>query len=404
MRISNERLRPYPFCLGHPCEHHLCLHKQALSKPQKSHGYRLRVRAAALLCGAGRFSDTVVRALLMIVVHIFSKYLHRRYDLLCCISFSAFIMLLYNPFYLFSLGFQLSYLAVFTLAFALPLAESKIERLNENRRYRLIAALMRAAAPIFVIQAGMAPATAYHFQYFSFSAFFLNFPVIALSGIILPLGMGLVALSLSQGFIFGFGATAVELLIDIMIQLNRLAGELALSSVNVKGPSVYMLVIYYGLFYFLTSESFWILYRKRDKRRIAGICIFILCISAAAPYVMGENDRRADIVFVDVGQGDCIHLRTPRGKYSIDGGGSADYDTGKSIASLSSKTAGESGSGRCHPSASGPLRRHCIPLQTYAGKKLAVYDANRLKEDEILADTGLDPREIVYVAAGDRLG
>ena len=72
-------------------------------------------------------SDTVVRALLMIIVHILSKFLHRRYDLLCCASFSALLMLLYNPFYLFSLGFQLSYLAVFTLAFALPLAMSKIE-------------------------------------------------------------------------------------------------------------------------------------------------------------------------------------------------------------------------------------------------------------------------------------
>lgn len=352
------------------------------------------------------FSDTVVRALLMIVVHIFSKYLHRRYDLLCCISFSAFIMLLYNPFYLFSLGFQLSYLAVFTLAFALPLAESKIERLNENRRYRLIAALMRAAAPIFVIQAGMAPATAYHFQYFSFSAFFLNFPVIALSGIILPFGMGLVALSLSQGFIFGFGATAVELLIDIMIQLNRLAGELALSSVNVKGPSVYMLVIYYGLFYFLTSESFWILYRKRDKRRIAGICIFILCISAAAPYVMGENDRRADIVFVDVGQGDCIHLRTPSGKnILIDGGGSADYDTGKKVLLpyLLKNRVGKVDLAvvtHLHQDHYGGIASLCRHMPV---KKLAVYDANRLKEDEILADTGLDPREIVYVAAGDRL-
>lgn len=352
------------------------------------------------------FSDTVVRAVVMIAIHILSKYLHRRYDLLCCISFSAFLMLLYNPFYLFSLGFQLSYLAVFTLAFALPVAESKIERLNEYKRYRWAANLLRAAAPVFVIQAGMAPATAYHFQYFSFSAFLINFPVIALSGLILPLGMALVMLSFNSGGLFGFGATGVELLIEIMIQLNRFAGELNLSSMNVKGPPVWVLAIYYGLFFFFTSESFWILYRNRDKQWIIRICICILCVSAAAPLVMGENDRRADIVFVDVGQGDCIHLRTPSGKnILIDGGGSADYDTGKKIllpyllkngvdkVDLAIVT-------HFHQDHYGGIASLCKRMPV---RKLAVYGANRLKEETILADTGLDGQSMVYVAAGDRL-
>ncbi|HOA43052.1 MAG TPA: DNA internalization-related competence protein ComEC/Rec2 [Bacillota bacterium] len=352
------------------------------------------------------FSDTVVRAFLMIIVHILSKFLHRRYDLLCCTSFSAFLMLLYNPFYLFSLGFQLSYLAVFTLAFALPLAVSKIEKLNENKRYERIAALLHAAAPLFIIQAGMAPASAYHFQYFSFSAFLINFPVIMLAGLILPLGMGLIALSFNQGFLFGFGATAAELLIEIMIQLNRFAGEVGFSSMTVKSPSVWMLVIYYGLFFFFTSESFWILYRNRNKVLIVSICIFILCISVVSPYIMGENERRADIVFVDVGQGDCIHLRTPSGKnILIDGGGSTDYDTGKKVllpyllkngvdrVDLAVVT-------HLHQDHYGGIASLCRLMPV---RKLAVYHANRIKEEEILYDTGLDETQMIYVAAGNRL-
>jgi len=39
---------------------------------------------------------------------------------------------------------------------------------------------------------------------------------------------------------------------------------------------------------------------------------------------------RAAYTFVDVGQGDCLHIRTADGKnYLMDGGGRKDYDMGK---------------------------------------------------------------------------
>jgi len=352
------------------------------------------------------FSPSVVRAVLMIVIHILSKYLHRRYDLLCCISFSAFLMLLYNPFNLFSLGFQLSYLAVFTLAFALPIAESKIEKLKEYRRYQWLVIIMRAFTPIFVIQMGMAPISAYHFQYFSLSAFLINLPVIALAGLILPLGMIMAILSSSGGGLFGFCATGADLLLQIMIRLNVYSGDLGISSMNVTAPPLAILVLYYGLFFFLTSESFWILYRVQNKRQIIGVFICILCVSASVPFIMKEGERRADMVFLDVGQGDSIHLRTPTGKnILIDGGGSDSYDTGKKIllpyllkngvdeVDLAVVT-------HLHKDHYGGIASLC---QRMPVRKLAVYDGNALQEERILIDTGLSDKQLLYVSAGDRI-
>jgi len=352
------------------------------------------------------FSPSVVRAVLMIAIHILSKYLHRKYDLLCCISFSVFLMLLHNPYYLFSLGFQLSYLAVFTLAFALPVAESKIEKLKENRSYRWHVIVLRAFAPIFVIQAGMAPVSAYHFQYFSLSAFFINLPVIALAGLILPLGMGMVLLSFVGGSLFGFCATGADLLLQIMIRLNIFTGNLSVSSMNATGPPLGMLVLYYGLFFFLASESFWILYREKNRRRILSLCLCILCVSFSAPLIMQEGERRADIVFLDVGQGDCLHLRTPRGKnILIDGGGSDSYDTGKNIllpyllkngvdeVDLAIVT-------HLHKDHYGGIASLCKRMPV---KNLALYSANTLKEEMVLADTGLSKKALLYVVAGDRI-
>jgi len=352
------------------------------------------------------FSPSVVRAVLMIAIHILSKYLHRRYDLLCCISFSAFLMLLYNPFYLFSLGFQLSYLAVFTLAFALPIAESKIEKLKEYRRYQWLVIIMRAFTPIFVIQMGMAPISAYHFQYFSLSAFLINLPVIALAGLILPLGMIMGILSSLGGGLFGFCATGADLLLQIMIRLNVYSGDLGISSMNVTAPPLAILVLYYGLFFFLTSESFWILFRVQNKNLIRRVFICILCVSASVPFIMNEGERRGDMVFLDVGQGDCIHLRTPTGKnILIDGGGSDSYDTGKNIllpyllkngvdeVDLAVVT-------HLHKDHYGGIASLC---QRMPVRKLAVYDGNALQEERILIDTGLSEKQLLYVSAGDRI-
>jgi len=354
------------------------------------------------------FSASVVRAAVMIGIHILSKFLHRRYDLLCCISFSALLMLLYNPFYLFNLGFQLSYLAVFTLAFALPAAESKINKLKESRRFGWLITIAKAFAPVFAVQAGMAPATAYHFQYFSLSAFFINLPVIALAGLILPLGMGLLALVLVMGepcTIFGFGSTMAGLLVDTMIKLNRLAGELSISSMNVTSPPVPALVIYYGFFFFLTSESFLILKKTGKRGGILVICLCILCCSFYAPFAMGKTAGRPDIVFLDVGQGDCIHIRTPEGKNILIDGGGGEYDTGKKIlapyllknGALSVDLAVVT---HLHQDHYGGIVSLCNRMPV---KKLAVYSANFVREENILAETGLDAGSLVYVDAGDRI-
>ena len=133
---------------------------QTLPKPQKSHRIRLCFRNSVLLCSSGQFLRYSGKGFSDDYRSYSFQIPAQKVRPACCTSFSAFLMLLYNPFYLFSLGFQLSYLAVFTLAFALPCpAVSKIEKLNENKRYERIAALLHAAAPLFIIQAGMAPAS-----------------------------------------------------------------------------------------------------------------------------------------------------------------------------------------------------------------------------------------------------
>ncbi len=62
-------------------------------------------------------SSSVVRADVMFSIMLIGKMLSKKYNVFNAVFASAFILLVYNPFYLFQLGFQLSYLAVLGIIF-----------------------------------------------------------------------------------------------------------------------------------------------------------------------------------------------------------------------------------------------------------------------------------------------
>ena len=357
---------------------------------------------AALSC----FSPSVVRAVVMIVLHLFSRHLYRRYDLTCSAAFSAMLFLLHNPYMLFNTGFQLSYLAVFTMAFLLPFADNTLEKLAEYRRYHKLYLILKIFVPVAVIQAGMIPATAFLFQYISFAAFLVNVPIIALSGIIIPVGMFLFLFTFTGGLLFSFLATGTSLLLKATSLINETTAELTFSSVNVTAPSAAFLVLWYGLVYFAASEVFWEWVRARRPYRIAAVVLLVAAAAFAAPFLTGETERRADIVFVDVGQGDGIHIRTPGGQnILIDGGGSADYDVGKKILLPYFLKNGVAKIDLAivthlhldHFGGVASLTR-LMPVE-----KLAVYEGEMKNESEFLAETALTAEDVLYIKKGTRI-
>ena len=111
----------------------------------------------------------------------------------------------------------------------------------------------RYIAPLLVIQIGMAPLTAYMFNYFSIASFFINIPVIAISGILIPLGVALMPLSFFEGvgpvgLMFGVLAELAELLINGMTWLNELFYLPGLGFFNVTSPYIFFMLLLRVLF------------------------------------------------------------------------------------------------------------------------------------------------------------
>lgn len=263
------------------------------------------------------FSPSVVRAACMIFLHLTATLLKRRYDLLTAASLTFLGMLLFNPYQLFHVGFQLSFLAIVSLAVIIPFVQ------------RFYTGIFLSA---IAIQAGMVPYTAFVFNYISLGAVLANIPVVFIAGIVLPIGVCALICMTVPGELFGFLIKMVDLCCEVMIKINDFFYASGKTSFDVISPPVWVLVIYYGILFLFLSETGQILFIRKKVKTIILSLTGVITIAFISVFIMATPFDNCGIVFVDVGQGDCIHIKTDSGKnYLIDGGGKTDYDVGMKI-------------------------------------------------------------------------
>jgi len=395
------------------------------------------------------FSPTVVRAVFMIFICIAGKLLGERYDLTSCCAFSATALLLYNPYLLYSLGFQLSYLAVFSMAVILPRLKLLFESspfdtdMKGEKQKGKIGSLRRKAVDsllvLISVQIGMAPAIAYFFNYFSLSAFWVNFPVAALASLILPLGIIMLLVSLLPPVwiftaVFDMLAYAADLLITAMAGINGIAADLPLSSFVLTSPNRLCLVMIYCLIFFICSEYgqhtiglcgnrfnggndtpeklAGSMGEKNASRIISTIVAVVIALSLIIPE---DVYQEADVVFLDVGQGDCIHIRTPSGKnILIDSGGSSQWgDAGESrrydiaervlLPYLLKNDAGHIDLALVTHLHDDHFQGLCSLSKKMSIDQVLMGSAYRSQEDEIMEKLNVGAGSIIYIEHGDKI-
>ena len=135
-------------------------------------------------------SPSVVRATIMFSFVSIGMLLQRKSLIYNTLSASAFFMLLYNPFYLFDISFQFSYIAVLFIVFF----QSRIYRLVRFRNW-----LADKTWDLFTVsiaaQLGTFPFALYYFHQFPNYFWLSGFVVIPLAGVIIYFALALFALS-----------------------------------------------------------------------------------------------------------------------------------------------------------------------------------------------------------------
>lgn len=185
--------------------------------PKNKWANKVRLFATLLLLWAFAFiaglSPSVVRSVTMFSFVALGLYLNRTTNMFHVLSVSLLVILLFEPAFLFDIGFQLSYLALFFILWLQPIL-SKTWTPNN----RILSYFWDILTVSFAAQIGTFPISVYYFHQFPTLFFVTNLIVIPFLSIIMSLGLLLLSLSLFD-FTPKFLINLVEKSINILNQL-----------------------------------------------------------------------------------------------------------------------------------------------------------------------------------------
>ena len=283
------------------------------------HGGIVGVLTMLAMLGYGELTTwnvSTTRAVILTCTAIMGFYLKRPFDLLSSLALSFIMLLIYNPFLLFSASFQMSFLAVCGIAFL----TDPLGRLIGKRGGFLLA-----------IQLSMIPYTVFTFNKINPIGFLINVPIVALIGMLVPFSIfGLATYSIigKVGIII---KSQIFYLTEIIIRLNHLLNMGGKFSYSISSMKIATLIAIYALLFYICSEfNIVMLLRKRYFIVLQSV-ILILCMSITIGSAYRNLFLDYELVFIDVGQGDGIHIRTDNYDVLLDGGGERKRNIGEKV-------------------------------------------------------------------------
>ncbi|MBR3330889.1 MAG: DNA internalization-related competence protein ComEC/Rec2 [Mogibacterium sp.] len=254
------------------------------------------------------WSPATVRACIVMTISLFSTHLRRRSDLLTSLSLAAFLILAYQPYQLFSSGFQLSFMALGGIAFLTgPLSSVTGE----------------ALAVMLAVQIGTLPVIAYSYCRINPLSILINIPVILLASVLVPLCILMLMMEASFGRVPAAGVKLAELISQAVIDVNHILGLGGSFSLKTAGPGTAVMIMIYVIVFGLASEWTRVMLLRKDVKAVFRQGILLLMPVAMLFSCLYDTISDDEIVFVSVGQGDCVHIRAEGHNALIDGGGQA---------------------------------------------------------------------------------
>jgi competence protein ComEC len=135
------------------------------------------------------FSPSVIRSIFMFTILVLAQFFGKEQNNINSLFFSAFVLLLFQPMFLFDIGFQLSYLAMVGIYTLYRPIESWYQPKNKIIRYFWQGTAVGLAAQCMTV-----PLTLYYFHQFPNYFAIANLGLMVVSGLVLGLGIALFAL------------------------------------------------------------------------------------------------------------------------------------------------------------------------------------------------------------------
>ncbi len=240
------------------------------------------------------FAPAIVRTITFFSCLYFNKKYNLNFSTLKCLLFSGLVIILFNPFMLFKISFQYS----FIVTLGLILANSYVK--SSNYFWQLIKLS-------FIATLISLPITIYNFYEINLLSIITNLVFVPLiTFIYYPLAL--------VTYIFSFLAPFYNFLIIILEKINNLFANITFLKIVIPKINIIFLSIYYLILF---------CYLKYNKKFIIGLFIIILI----GKYQFIFN-KKLIVNYLDVGQGDSSLIIFPNHKESIliDTGGIVKYN------------------------------------------------------------------------------
>ena len=244
---------------------------------------------------------STIRACIIISIMLLAQVIKRESDTLNSIAFSAFILIMCNPYYLWDMGFQLSY--IITCGIVLGFDIISIEK------NKFILAIKSSV----IAWAVSLPITAFYFYQVPLSGIIANLIVIPLmpfvvGGSLLTIISGIFSYNLSVFF-----AGNVYVILKVFESICKFFSNIKPLIIETGKISILCVIFIYTLLFLIRY------YKNTVKYCFAVIsCLILVLTSIIYPRFSGD----LDIAMIDVGQGESFIISTSdRKTVLIDGGG-----------------------------------------------------------------------------------
>lgn len=282
-----------------------------------------------LYCIFSGFSPSTQRAFIMTLVLLFSFISEKEKDVLSSLSTAGILILIIDSAALFSISFQLSFIAVGFIIGGLSLIKKGAFPYKDN----LLGKSVLLLCVSFFASLGTFPLTAHYFHTISIVQLISNLVFIPVVGfVILPLGIfSLLGFSFFPVF-SGWIINLCHFLISFSILSSAAIVSIPFSWVRIMSldwPELTLIYLIFAFFYALLKR----------KRKISAAIMVLIGILGIYSFLNGQSIKKPDtilaITVMDVGQGNSSLIQTPQGHHIlVDGGGFAElsaFDTGKYI-------------------------------------------------------------------------
>ena len=315
---------------------------------------RLKVpeAAAAVVCVAVMWcygsmtgmSVSACRAVFMFGMKMSADMIGRTYDMLTALSLSAVFLIAEQPLYVKHSGFLLSFGAIAGIGIVLPVLEEQFCRAGIKKQ--ILVKPIRGILPGIAIFLTTFPIQIYFYYQYCVYSVFLNLLIVPLMSVVMISGLAVLFLGALEATVFVAGgslvlkaAAAIGHLVLNIYNFSCAGVEKVPGVVWITGrPKAWQIFIYYGMllgclvFYYWQKEKSvgGQTVEKKSAKKRAVFIVYAAVIVAGIGILTLKPKSGVEITCLDVGQGDCIYVRTDSGsRYLIDGGSTSKTRVGK---------------------------------------------------------------------------